>query len=645
MLPGVMVDGPRAADREREGAPRAPDGNGGGNGDGDGDARPTRRTGPAAVAAAQASAAPVAGLDSIAARTARAGVKYQTRPPARPPARFLRTWRAYATTFRVILSYLWLRLAARFRSDEWVEQALHRTHLRNARRIESAICGLQGLYIKVGQLISIMSNFLPEEFRRELEGLQDAVPPRPFPDIEARIREELGRPPSEVFAQLEEMPIASASIGQVHLARLPSGTKVAVKVQYPRIEQIVDSDLRTLRRIFHIVQWFVPYQGLDELFREVRAIVLEELDFRAEATNVDRIAVNFEGRADVAFPTVVAELSTARLLVTHFEDGCKVSDVAALRRLGIDRGALARQVVEVYCQQIFTDGVYHADPHPGNLLVRVDPARPGEDPTLVFLDFGAVAEIPPKLRQGMVELLQGGLSGDTGRIVRAMKQMGFVARGADERVFEQVVEYFHARFQENISLESLNLKDIKFDPQKSLESLADLRKMDISLRELSANFHVPKELIILERTLLLLMGLCTELDPTLNPMTVIRPYLERFVVGDDGDLSLLLMQASKDLVVNVAALPGDLRKLVKTAHSGDIRVRFGNLEASSRLMYRLGHQVIYAGVGIAGAAIAVILEGRGELSRAEWGWWTARIAAGLLIWSWWSSRGLLRKRP
>ena len=141
------------------------------------------------------------------------------------------------------------------------------------------------------------------------------------------------------------------------------------------------------------------------------------------------------------------------------------------------------------------------------------------------------------------------------------------------------------------------------------------------------------------------MGLCTELDPTLNPMTVIRPYLERFVVGDNGDLSLLLMQASKDLVVNVAALPGDLRKLVKTAHSGDIRVRFGNLEASSRLMYRLGHQVIYAGVGIAGAAIAVILEGRGELSRAEWGWWTARIAAGLLIWSWWSSRGLLRKRP
>ena len=108
-----------------------------------------------------------------------------------------------------------------------------------------------------------------------------------------------------------------------------------------------------------------------------------------------------------------------------------------------------------------------------------------------------------------------------------MKQMGFVARGADEQIFEQVIEYFHERFQENMSLDLLNLKDIKFDPQKGAGDLADLRKMDISLRELRERFHVPKEIIVLERTLLLLMGLCTELDPTLNPMTVIRPYLER----------------------------------------------------------------------------------------------------------------------
>jgi ubiquinone biosynthesis protein len=571
-----------------------------------------------------------------------AAARYRDRNVARPSRRF-RNARAYWTTFRVIWSYLWLRFRSRFHADMWIEHRLRETHLHNARRIERAICELQGLFIKVGQLISIMTNFLPEEFRRELEGLQDSVPPRAFDDIESRLREELGRGPESLFASFDEAPIASASIGQVHRAVLHDGTHVAVKVQYPDIEQIVRSDLRTLQRIFGIVGWFVPYHGLDEIYREVRAIVLAELDYRAEADNGRRIGVNFEGRGDVRFPQVVAELSTSRVLTTHFETGCKISDIASLRRLGLDRTALARQVVEVYCQQIFSDGIYHADPHPGNLLVRREDGDSSDAPTIVFLDFGAVAEIPAKVRQGIVELLQGALTRDTGRIVRAMRQMGFVARGADDRVFEQVIEYFHERFQQTISLDSLNLKDIKFDPEKGLESLADLRKMDISLRELSRNFHVPKEIIVLERTLLLLMGLCTELDPTLNPMTVIRPYLERFVFGD-GDWSHLLVETSKDMVMTVTALPGEIRKFMRAAHGGELQIRFKNLEMSSQLMYRLGHQIIYAGVGIAGASMAVILEGRGDFARADWGWWTARGAGVLLVWSWWTSRNLLRRR-
>ncbi len=579
--------------------------------------------------------------DSVTALTAQRRNYRDDRLSRRPPLR-IRSWRAYLTTWRVIWSYLWLRLRSRFHSETWTEHKLRDVHLRNARRIERVIIELQGLFIKVGQLISIMTNFLPEEFRRELEGLQDSVPPRPFEDIEARLLEEYeGRPLSEVFAQFEPQALASASIGQVHLARLIDGTKVAVKVQYPDIEIIVRRDLNTLRRIFRIIGWFVPYQGLDELYREIRSIVMEELDYKAEANNVTRIATNFEGRTDVAFPKVVSELSTGRVLVTHFEAGCKITDKIATKQLDMDRGQLARQVVEIYCQQIFTDGVYHADPHPGNLLVRKNDSGP---PTIVFLDFGAVAEIPSNVRAGIVELIQGALTRDTRRIVTAMKTMGFVARGANEQMFEQVIEYFHERFQENISLDSLNLKDIKFDPQKGLESVADLRKMDISLRELSENFHVPKEIIILERTLLLLMGLCTELDPTLNPMTVIRPYLERFVLGDEGDWSQLLVETSKDLVMSVTALPAEIRKFMRSAHSGDLSLKFKNIDAPAQLMYRLGHQVIFASVGIAGAGFALLLEGRGDVERAEWAWWTARIAGVLLVWSWWSSRNLLRKR-
>jgi ubiquinone biosynthesis protein len=568
--------------------------------------------------------------------------RYRSDHESRPAPLRVRSIRAYWVTWRVIWSYMWLRIRARFHSDAWIEHNLRTIHLRNARRIERTIIDLQGLFIKVGQLISIMTNFLPEEFRRELEGLQDAVPPRPYRDIEQRITEELGKTPDQLFVQFERKPIASASIGQVHLARLPDGAKVAVKVQYPDIEQIVRRDLNTLRRIFRIVEWFIPYQGLDELYREIRAIVLEELDYKAEADNVTRISANFPDRKDVAFPRVVTELSTTRVLVTHFESGVKITDHAATKKLGLDRGQLARQVVEIYCQQIFTDGIYHADPHPGNLLVR--PSQDGGAPTIVFLDFGAVAEIPGNVRGGIVELIQGALMRDTHRIVAAMKQMGFVARGANEQMFEQVIEYFHEKFQENISLDSLNLKDIKFDPQKGLESVADLRKMDISLRELSANFHVPKEIIVLERTLLLLMGLCTELDPTLNPMTVIRPYLERFVLGEEGDWSELLVETSKDLVMSVTALPAEIRKFMRAAHAGELQIKFKNIDAPAQLMYRLGHQFIFAGVGIAGAALAVILEGRGEDPRAAWGWWTARVAGVLLVWSWWSSRNLLRKR-
>ena len=578
--------------------------------------------------------------DSVTALTTASIEKYRERPRKLPALR-VRSMRAYWTTFVVIGSYMWLRLRSRWHADQWVEHKLRDTHLRNARRIERTICDLQGLFIKVGQLISIMTNFLPEEFRRELEGLQDAVPPRAAEDIEKRIREELGKPTKELFAQFENHPIASASIGQVHLARLHDGRKVAVKVQYPDIEAIVRRDLNTLRRIFHIIGWFVPYQGLEELYREIRSIVLEELDYRAEADNGALIAGHFTGRTDVGFPKVISELSSERVLTTIFEPGSKITDHEKTRGAGLDRGQLARQVVEIYCQQIFKDGVYHADPHPGNLLVR--PNDQGK-PMIVFLDFGAVAEIPANVRSGIIELIQGALTRDTKRIVTAMKTMGFVARGANEQMFERVVEYFHERFQENISLDSLNLKDIKFDPQKGLESVADLRKMDISLRELSENFHIPKEIIVLERTLLLLMGLCTELDPTLNPMTVIRPYLEGFVLGEGGDWSELLVETSKDLVLSVTALPAEIRKFMRSAHQGELQIRFKNLDASAQLMYRLGHQLIYVGVGIAGAALAVILEGREDYARAAWGWWTARIAGGLLVWSWWSSRNLLKRK-
>jgi predicted unusual protein kinase regulating ubiquinone biosynthesis (AarF/ABC1/UbiB family) len=216
----------------------------------------------------------------------RAGDHSPGRSFGRPPRGWWRLLIAYTATLRVVASYLSLRIQMRFRSPAVIDELMRRKNVRNSRRIHAAISRLQGLFIKVGQLISIMTNFLPEEFRAELEALQDQVPPRPYSDVEKRVREELGKSPRELFAEFEERPIASASIGQVHRARLHSGEAVAVKVQYPDIEEIVRLDLRALRWIFDVVSYFVPYRGLDGVYREIRAMILQELDFRQEADNV-----------------------------------------------------------------------------------------------------------------------------------------------------------------------------------------------------------------------------------------------------------------------------------------------------------------------------------------------------------------------
>ena len=558
-------------------------------------------------------------------------------PTARPPARTLRLVKAYWVTFVVLASYLSASIQGRFRSRATMERLLMDKHLRNARRIQKAILALQGLFIKVGQLISIMTNFLPKEFRQELEGLQDAVPPRPFRDIEKRIRDELGAAPRELFAEFAERPIAAASIGQVHIARLKSGERVAVKVQYPDIEDIARVDLRALHRIFRVVQSFVPFQGLDGVFREVRTMILSELDFRAEADNARRIAENFKDRKDVAFPRVVEELTTSRVLTTYWEEGIRIGDLPRLDAANIDRRKLAELVVEAYCQQIFVDGIYHADPHPGNVLVR-------KGPSVVFLDFGAVAEVPPEMRDGMVEFLQAAIHRDTPRIISAMRKMGFIPRGADDRVFDRVIEHFHQRFQEEIQIDSFSLKDVRFDPDKMFESLADLRRMDVSLRELSESFFVPKEWILLERTLLLLMGLCTALAPDLNPMQVIRPYIERFVLGEGRDWTDFVVATTKDLALSAVSLPGEMRRFLAGAQRGELQVTFRNVEEAAHVLYSLGHQMIWVGIGIASVAVAVVLEGRGEAMSARIAWWVAGGAGALFLGSLWATRRRIARR-
>lgn len=520
-----------------------------------------------------------------------------------------RVARAYAVTFRVLASYLWLRLWRPLLGPDAYARGLVERHRVNARRVERTILELNGLFIKVGQLISILTNFLPEEFRGGLERLQDQVPARPLDQIIGRIRTEFGAGPDELFAWFDPVPIASASLAQVHEARLHDGRRVALKVQHADIDEIVRLDLRAIRRILGIVQLFTRIRGLESYHSEVRAMILEELDFAKEAEHIERIAAHFTDDAMVGFPKVVHEFSTRRVLTTHFVDGTKVTDVAALESHGIDRTALAERILTAYCQMIFIDGVYHADPHPGNLLVRPDGG-------IVFVDFGAVGELSPQMKDGIPMFLEGVIRRDSVKITAALRRMGFVARtaeaGAAGDVAERVIEYFQRRFLEDLTIESWSLSDVQVDMRTKLEAMADLRKLDISFRDLTATFEVPKDWVLLERTLLLLLGLCTFLDPELNPMRTIQPYLQEFVLGRDRDWVGLTRSALKEMALSALTIPEGIQRFLTRTNRGELEVRVQGLREGASLVYAAAHQLMYSVLATGAAVIAFLSRERGD---------------------------------
>ncbi len=543
----------------------------------------------------------------------------RVRPKAASRWRFLR---AYATTFRILGTYLWLGIGARFFGEGFRESRITSAHANSARRLYNAIVELQGLFIKVGQLLSIMAAALPSEFRSELEGLQDQVPPRPYDEIRARIEKEFDAPLESLFASLEQTPIASASLGQVHEARLTDGRRVVVKVQHLGIEHIVAADLVTIRRILRIVHVFYPIEGLDAYYTQIRLLLREELDFKQEAANVERIAKNFKPEAKVVFPTVIPERSTSRVLTTLFIEGTKLTDREGLERLGIDRADIAQRLVRSYCQMLFVDGVYHADPHPGNLFVL-------PDGSLVLLDFGAVAELSQRMREGIVEFVEAVMRRSTERILGALRKMGFISRGGDTRVSEAVVDYFHERFQEQVRIEGLNLENIKIDPERGLEHIFDLRKMNIGLEELSQAFVIPREWVVLERTILLLFGSCSVIDPSLDPTMVIRPYLEEFVLGN-RDWRAVALETVRDLALGAVALPEDMRRYIQRSSRGEIEMRIRGLEGASRSVYAIGRQLIYTAIAIATGFGWWQLKLHGEAALAHILGWVSVGAATLL---------------
>ena len=558
---------------------------------------------------------------------------------ARPARRRFRLARAYAAALRVAASYLWFEAWARVRGPRWRARRAPALHARNGRRVRQSILTLRGLFIKAGQLASVLTTLLPEPFRVELEGLQDRVPASPPEAARARIEAELGAPPEALFATFETLPVASASLAQVHRATLlgpvrlgieadPAGgdgaagdlRPVAVKVQHADIDAIARLDLRAIQTILRAVGRVFGIRGLREQFAEIEDVILGELDFEREAASATEIGRNL-GRG-VSVPAVVPERSTRRVLTTEFVDGIKAGDLGALDAAGIDRPALAERILDTYGSMIFRDGLYHADPHPGNLLVRPDAAQPGGF-ELVFLDFGAVARLTPEMRRGLAEMVAGVLARDAVRVTRALDVMGFTADGGSleaNAAVRQLIEGVHERMLRGADPMAWRLGDLTLDMalQHKADTFGEMADLGVSVTDLTSAFRVPRDWILLERTALLLIGLCAALDPDVNPLRVIEPHirpLTREAVPEIGRALWAEVQSAGRILLG---LPARADRVLAEAEAGALTVRDpASVAATERLARSVRGLALSVGaVGTGGIAYAAYAGGDGGLALA-----------------------------
>ncbi|MEZ5038891.1 MAG: AarF/UbiB family protein [Saprospiraceae bacterium] len=535
------------------------------------------------------------------------------------------SWRirkAYWTAFVVMASYFRLYLLSKLLGKQYYEKRILQLHLRNAERVKKAILELQGLFIKVGQLLSILTNFLPPAFQAPLEALQDQIPARPYEEIKQRMLAELGQDPSTLFAAFNEVPIASASIGQAHKARLKDGTDVVVKVQHANIESIAAVDLRIIEKLTHLVSWFFDIKGMEYAYSQVKKMIEEELDFSQEAIAMQLIQANLTAEKNFDIPKVHAEYSTQRVLTTTFHEGVKISNVEQLDAWGIDKRELANRLVHAYCQMVFQDGFYHADPHPGNILVK-------QDGTIVLLDFGAVATLKANMRTGLLKLIEAAAKNDTQGIIDALKMMEFIA---DEReatkMAEKVIDAFRNFLQNEIQFDGLSFKDIKVNPFET--SLFNLTQ-EIGVRGIVNMVQVPKDYVLLNRMVTLLLGICNTLDSQMNPIEVIRPYFQQFVLGERGDMVKFIRELLQKTLTNVISLPGDLRKALDKVQRGELEVKSVGSIQRTQLLYALGQQLIFTLFIIASAAFGFLYQEAGEWRYVYYCWGVGAFFLWLLL--------------
>lgn len=514
------------------------------------------------------------------------------------PAQLRARYRRIVTFFGLVTASFiyWEIFLPKVGLGRWAERNRLQRNRKTASRFRALAIRQGGLMIKVGQFLSARLDVLPVEITDELSGLQDEVPPAPFSAIRVRAEAELGGPLEEVFASFEAEPLAAASLGQAHRAVLRDAdaaetgfAEVVVKVQRPDIDKIVDVDLAALRKVG---AWLTRYEPVSSradvpaLVEEFAATTLAEIDYLAEAANAAHFAESFAEDAAVRVPEVAWERTTVRVLTLEDVTAIRIGDHEMLDAAGIDREQVAHKVVETYLQQIFTDGVFHADPHPGNLFV--EPTGTDGEFRLTFIDFGMVGRIADDLRDGLREALIGVALQDAARLVGAFQQLHVLLPTADAKLLELAAAQVFDRFG---GMTMGDLRDISHEEMMSF----GLQFRDLMV---SMPFQLPEDLLLLGRSIAMLSGLCTGLEPDFNVWSALAPYTAKLISGEQGEGASwqVIKDEGTKLAQTLLALPARVDRLLTTAERGELAVRTPMLDLRARRMERTMNRMVFATV-------------------------------------------------